>query len=217
MRDETFTESDRDESDKLLDQLLTAAHDELIDSIEAEQNASITRFHARAARTRKTTSSHLAENQPATLPAWTPDDDPTLPAPVPHDALAEWQLEQTFRHIGAHDVISPALEEALRTLEDLQAALREAANSREMSALFRHRASQSIHLNARLMQLLIQRNATLHMAEEFFAAIMSMLASEAIWDANRRQYRNLVARLRASHDAVTYLFEDCDSRDPVLV
>ncbi|MFD5483034.1 hypothetical protein [Streptomyces hawaiiensis] len=216
MRDATFDESGWTETDDRLDQLLTAAHNELVDTIETVQNASITRDHARAAARRNAVISH-ALGGTAVLPSHLADDGPTSPSQfVPVHNPQERQPAYSFS-VPEAAVIGPALEAALKALEDLLASLRDAANSSEMSEGFRIWTSQGVQRNVHLMQMLVERTATLLMAEEFFAEVMSQLAVEQVFPSKRRRYVELVALLRASHDAVTYLFEESDDHELVLV
>ncbi|MFC9133390.1 hypothetical protein ACFT4A_42020 [Streptomyces sp. NPDC057099] len=85
-----------------------------------------------------------------------------------------------------------------------------------MSEEFRNWASQGVQRSTSLMQMLVQRSATLDMAERFFAEMTSELASEQVCTENQRRYMELVALLRASHHAVTYLFEESDDNELVL-
>ncbi|MGW0423856.1 hypothetical protein [Streptomyces sp. NPDC003015] len=218
MRDADLNEIIRTPADDHLDALLAAAHEGVLDAIQTAQGSG---------RCRQGAQADVIVPEPHT--AHPPEGDPTVRTPaIADDAFAELpplipgdtseQGQQIYAALVPDTaLISPALEGALRPLAELLASLSEAAHSDDVSDEFRAWVAQGLQGNTSLMQDLVQRSATLDMAEAFFAEVESELAREQVRWADQSRYVELVSLLRASHHAVTYLFEESDDHELVLV
>lgn len=219
MRDATFNEIARTAADDRLDALLAAAHEEVLDAIQTAQGSGP--VHDRVC-TDVVVPETGAERPPDAPPTMRPsaiaeDAGTELPPLMPGDTAEQGQQIYAALVPDAA-LVSAALEGALKPLTELLASLCEAAHSNAMSGEFRTwAATQGVQCNTSLIQNLVQRSATLDRAEAFFAELESELAREHLWQANQNHYAELVSLLRLSHHAVTYLFEESDDHEKVLV
>ncbi|MFJ1610780.1 hypothetical protein ACIOHS_46910 [Streptomyces sp. NPDC088253] len=218
MRNATFDESAWTAADDRLDALLAAAHEGVLDAIQTAQGSGLCNDGARAdVVLPKSDAVHPSDGTPTSRPSPIADDALTgLPPLMPGDTSEQGQ--QVYAALVPDTaLVSPALEGALKPLAELLASLSDAAHSDEMSGEFRTWATQGVQRSTSLIQDLMQRSATLDMAEAFFAELESGLARERVWRANQNRYVELVSLLRTSHHAVTYLFEESDDHEKVLV
>jgi hypothetical protein len=218
MRDATFDEIAWTAADDRLDALLAAAHEEVLDAIQTAQGSGLFHDGACADVVLPESDERPPDGAPTMRPSAITEDALTeLPPLMPGDTAEKGQ--QIYAALVPDTaLVSAALEGALKPLAELLASLSDAAHSNEMSGEFRTwAAAQGVQRNTSLIQDLVQRSATLGMAEAFFAELESELAREHVWRANQDRYVELVSLLRASHRAVMYLFEESDDHEKVLV
>ncbi|MEU9662868.1 hypothetical protein [Streptomyces chartreusis] len=218
MRDATFVEIACTAADNRLDALLAAAHEEVLDAIQIAQGSGTCCDQARGDTILPEPDTvHPPDETPTSRPSVTADDALTGLPPLTPDATSAQGQQIYAALVPDTALVSPALEGALKPLTELLASLSEAARSNEMSGEFRTWAPQGVQRNTGLIQDLVQRSATLEMAEAFFAEVESALAGEHVGPANRNRYVELFYLVQASHYAVTYLFEESDDHERVLV